>query len=538
MSYLIVNAARSAGTIRKTIYGQFSEHLGRCIYGGIADQDGALRPAVLQALKTLHIPVLRWPGGCFADTYHWRDGIGPRSERKTIINTNWGGVTENNAFGTHEFLSLCEQLGCEAYLSGNVGSGTVQEFSDWVEYCNMPGVSPMADLRRRNGREAPFGVRYWGPSATRPGAAAARCAPNTTPTSAASMRPICAPTMPALCPTRSPRAPMWTTTTGPAPWWSAPASVSTPSACTTTPSPARTGSTRAAPPTLTATPTTPRCTRRCGWRNWWKTTAALSAALPRAGPSVCASTSGAPGTMSSREPSPGFLYQQNTMRDALVAAVNLNIFNNHCDTVVMANIAQLVNVLQAMLLTEGDKVEVQARLGWQVNTWAVGDLVQVMNEVTDAEIDALMEVYRASYDFATDDIGAIRYQAREEIAIKKMLDAEGCQAFSNTFQDLYGMEQLPGLASQHLMAQGYGYGGEGDWKVAAMTAILKAMGRGRQRLFPLHGGLHLQPGARRRVQPGRAYAGGLPLLRGPAAPHRDPPPRHRHEREGPRPAGL
>ena len=162
MSYLFVIAARSGGTIRKTIYGNFVEHLGRCIYGGIADQDGALRPAVLQALKTLHIPVLRWPGGCFADTYHWRDGIGPRSERKTIINTNWGGVTENNAFGTHEFLSLCEQLGCEAYLSGNVGSGTVQEFSDWVEYCNMPGVSPMADLRRRNGREAPFGVRYWG----------------------------------------------------------------------------------------------------------------------------------------------------------------------------------------------------------------------------------------------------------------------------------------------------------------------------------------------------------------------------------------
>ena len=134
--------------------------------------------------------------------------------------------------------------------------------------------------------------------------------------------------------------------------------------------------------------------------------------------------------------------------------------------------------MREVAVTEGDKVEGQARLGWQVNTWAVGDLVQVMNEVTDAEIDALMEVYRASYDFATDDIGAIRYQAREEIAIKKMLDAEGCQAFSNTFQDLYGMEQLPGLASQHLMAQGYGYGGEGDWKVAAMTAILKAMGEG------------------------------------------------------------
>ena len=132
--------------------------------------------------------------------------------------------------------------------------------------------------------------------------------------------------------------------------------------------------------------------------------------------------------------------------------------------------------MREVAVTEGDKVEVQARLGWQVNTWAVGDLVQVMNEVTDAEIDALMEVYRASYDFATDDIGAIRYQAREEIAIKKMLDAEGCQAFSNTFQDLYGMEQLPGLASQHLMAQGYGYGGEGDWKVAAVPGAEYSLG--------------------------------------------------------------
>lgn len=135
--------------------------------------------------------------------------------------------------------------------------------------------------------------------------------------------------------------------------------------------------------------------------------------------------------------------------------------------------------MREVAVTEGDKVEVQAKLGWQVNTWAVGDLVKVMNEVTDAEIDVLMDVYKAEYDFATDNIDAIRYQAREEIAMKKMLDAEGCMAFSNTFQDLYGMEQLPGLASQHLMAQGYGYGGEGDWKVAAMTAIMKAMAEGK-----------------------------------------------------------
>ena len=132
--------------------------------------------------------------------------------------------------------------------------------------------------------------------------------------------------------------------------------------------------------------------------------------------------------------------------------------------------------MREVAVTEGDKVEVQTKLGWQVNTWAVGDLVKEMNSVTEKEIDALVEEYKAAYDFATENLDAIRYQAREEIAMKRMLDAENCKAFTNTFQDLYGMEQLPGLASQHLMAQGYGYGGEGDWKVSAMTAILKAMG--------------------------------------------------------------
>ena len=132
--------------------------------------------------------------------------------------------------------------------------------------------------------------------------------------------------------------------------------------------------------------------------------------------------------------------------------------------------------MRDVAVTEGDKVEVQKKLGWEVNTWAVGDLVKEMNAVSDEEIDALMAVYKDSYDFATDNIDSVRYQAKEEIAIKKMLDREGCTAFSNTFQDLYGMEQLPGLASQHLMSLGYGFGGEGDWKVAAMTAIMKAMG--------------------------------------------------------------
>ncbi len=153
------------------------------------------------------------------------------------------------------------------------------------------------------------------------------------------------------------------------------------------------------------------------------------------------------------------------MRTAVGAAVSRNL-----------KVMRFGDNMREVAVTEGDKVEVQAKLGWQVNTWPVGQLVEVMDAVTQEEIGRLMDTYRAEYDFATDDLETVRYQAREEIAMRKMMDAEGCQAFSNTFQDLYGMRQLPGLASQHLMAQGYGYGGEGDWKVAAMTAILKAMG--------------------------------------------------------------
>lgn len=157
----------------------------------------------------------------------------------------------------------------------------------------------------------------------------------------------------------------------------------------------------------------------------------------------------------------------NWMRAAVGAAVSKDI-----------KVMRFGDNMREVAVTEGDKVEVQTKLGWQVNTWAVGDLVKEMNAVTDAEIDALYAEYTDKYDVATDNIEAIRYQAREEIAMKKMMDREGCRAFSNTFQDLYGMEQLPGIASQHLMAQGYGYGAEGDWKVSAMTAIMKAMGEG------------------------------------------------------------
>ncbi|MGN0772422.1 MAG: L-arabinose isomerase [Candidatus Ventricola sp.] len=162
--------------------------------------------------------------------------------------------------------------------------------------------------------------------------------------------------------------------------------------------------------------------------------------------------------------------------------------------------------MREVAVTEGDKVEVQAKLGWQVNTWATGDLVKEMNAVTEAEIDAMMAVYTAQYDIATENVKAIRYQAREEIAIRKMLDAEGCKAFSNTFQDLYGMEQLPGLASQHLMAEGYGYGGEGDWKVSAMTSILKAISEGQS------GGTTFMEDYTYHLVPGQEYSLGAHML--------------------------
>jgi L-arabinose isomerase len=134
--------------------------------------------------------------------------------------------------------------------------------------------------------------------------------------------------------------------------------------------------------------------------------------------------------------------------------------------------------MREVAVTEGDKVGAQAKLGWQVNTYPVGALVDAMDAVSDTEILSKMAEYRERYDIATEDLPAVEYQAREEVAMRSMLDAEGCRAFSNTFENLYGMRQLPGLASQNLMADGYGYGGEGDWKVAAMTAILKAMGEG------------------------------------------------------------
>ncbi|GGG42122.1 alpha-N-arabinofuranosidase [Croceivirga lutea] len=165
-----IEKTEDAPQISKHIYGHFAEHLGRCIYEGLyVGEDNKIIPNtegvrndIIAALKELDIPNLRWPGGCFADTYHWKDGVGPQSKRPTIVNRWWGGTTEDNSFGTHNFLNLCELLGAEPYLSANVGSGTVQELADWIQYTTHDGISPMADWRRENGREKPWKVKYWG----------------------------------------------------------------------------------------------------------------------------------------------------------------------------------------------------------------------------------------------------------------------------------------------------------------------------------------------------------------------------------------
>ena len=166
---LVINADLGKTTISRHIYGHFAEHLGRCIYGGFwVGRDSpipnvrGIRSDLVEALRRIQIPNLRWPGGCFADEYHWKDGIGPYEGRPCMVNTHWGGVTENNHFGTHEFMDLCEQLGCEPYICGNVGSGTVLEMQQWIEYLTFDGQSPMADLRRENGHDEPWSVRFWG----------------------------------------------------------------------------------------------------------------------------------------------------------------------------------------------------------------------------------------------------------------------------------------------------------------------------------------------------------------------------------------
>ncbi len=370
MAIIHIDETKPLGRIAPEIYGHFSEHLGRCIYEGIFVKPDSgipnvngMRCDVVEALKEIRVPVLRWPGGCFADEYHWKDGIGPRESRKRMVNTHWGGVVEDNSFGTHEFFELCRQLGCKTYINGNVGSGTVQEMSEWVEYMTFDGVSPMAQLRAENGHKDPWRVDYFGVGNENWG-----CGGNMTPgyyanlyrryqtyvrqyDHAAPIRKICG---------------------GPnvddAKW--------TKKVLKTCFAPPHPDDAHGFMDGLSLH----YYVHPGGWQNkgsatvfteeeWYATMekALYMEELIRLHGGIMDKYDPEKkvglivdewGTWYDVEPgtNPGFLYQQNTMRDALVAAVTLNIFNNHCDRVQMACIAQMVNVLQAVLLTEGEKM--------------------------------------------------------------------------------------------------------------------------------------------------------------------------------------
>jgi len=356
-----VDTEHSQSTISKHIYGHFAEHLGSCIYGGIwVGEDSPIpningyRKELVDALKRLKIPNLRWPGGCFADEYHWMDGIGPRSQRPKMINTHWGGVTEDNSFGTHEFLDFCELIETEPYICGNVGSGTVEEMSKWVEYITFDGESPMANLRRQNGREKPWKVRFWGVGNENWG-----CGGNMTAEFYADQYRRYA----TYCRNYSGNR-LFKIAGGPnvADYhW--------------TEILMKNVGGRMMQGLSLLYYTVPRTWADKGSATVFdldeysvtmqkafymeELVTKHSNIMDRYDPQKrVALVVDEWGTWYNVEPgtNPGFLYQQNSLRDALLAAVNFNIFNNHSDRVRIANIAQMVNVLQAIILTKDDKL--------------------------------------------------------------------------------------------------------------------------------------------------------------------------------------
>lgn len=362
MEKYLINPNQKINKINKDIYGHFAEHLGRCIYDGIfvgknskIPNVNGMRSDVVAALKDMGVPVLRWPGGCFADEYHWKDGIGPMESRKKMINTHWGGVVEDNSFGTHEFFELCRQLGCDTYINGNVGSGTVAEMSEWVEYMTFDGVSPMAELRRKNGREKPWKIKYFGVGNESWGCGGHMdpeyygCLYKRYNTYVRNYNPdnkiirvACGPNVDDYH------------------WMSEVMDkVKHHADCIalhyyTLPNDSweNKGS-----------------STEFDTKDYYRTIckayrmeelinnhiAVMNAVNPQKWVQLIVDEWGTwydvePGT------NPGFLYQQNTMRDAMVAALTLNIFNKHSDRIMMANLAQTVNVLQAVILTDAEKM--------------------------------------------------------------------------------------------------------------------------------------------------------------------------------------
>lgn len=359
---ITLNTDLAKTQINKHIYGHFAEHLGRCIYGGMYVGEGntkipntaGVRNDVIVALKELKVPNLRWPGGCFADTYQWKDGIGPKANRPKMVNVWWGGVTEDNSFGTHEFLDLCEQIGAEPYLAGNVGSGTVKDLVDWVAYVNHPGGSPMAELRKQNGREKPWNVKLWGV-----GNEAWGCGGNMTADYYANIYRQYATFM--------------------ADWNNTGKLFRIASGA----SDADYGWTETLMKNIPHGMLSGVALHHYSVINWnekgpatgfserqyfrimeeaWKMEEMVtrhSTIMDKYDPQkkVALIVDEWGGWYDvEKGTNPGFLYQQNTLRDAMIAGLTLNIFNNHAERVKGANLAQIVNVLQSVILTDEEKM--------------------------------------------------------------------------------------------------------------------------------------------------------------------------------------
>ncbi|MGC9150989.1 MAG: alpha-N-arabinofuranosidase [Microbacter sp.] len=357
---LVIDADRPQFKIHKEIYGQFAEDLGAGIYGGIwVGKDSKIpnidgyRQDVVKAVRQLGVPVIRWPGGCFADQYHWMDGVGPQNKRKHMVNSNWGGVVEDNSFGTNEFLNFCELVGAEPYITGNLGSGTPQEMADWIEYMTFDGRSPMADMRRANGRDKPWRVKFFGIGNESWG-----CGGNMTPEYysdlyrryATFLHDFNSNKLYKIASGANTDDYNWTTVlmknvgqrmdgislhyyTIPRTW-------------------ADKGSatdfdTREYLTSVEKTLYMNTLIRRhAAIMDQYDPQKKIGLIVDEWG----IWTNVEPGT------NPGFLFQQNSLRDAIIAALNFNIFNQHADRVQMANIAQMINVLQSIILTKGDKM--------------------------------------------------------------------------------------------------------------------------------------------------------------------------------------
>jgi alpha-N-arabinofuranosidase len=405
---LVLKADQSGPVINRHLYGQFSEHLGHCIYGGIWVGENSpipntrgIRNDVVAALRELHVPDVRWPGGCFADEYHWRDGIGPREQRPKMINTHWGGVVEDNSFGTHEFLDFCEQIGTEPYLCGNVGSGTVREMMEWVEYMTSDADSPLANLRRKNGRDQAWkvplmaiGNESWG------------CGGNMRPEYYADefrryntfvknypgnriYRVACGPNDSNYAWTETLMSMAGRQMNGLALHYYTLA----------------TGNWR-----------DKGSATEFGEQDWFNTLKRTlemdtlitkhSAIMDKYDPEKRVGlVVDEWGTWYNVEPgtNPGFLYQQNTLRDAIVAGLNLHIFQKHADRVSMANIAQMVNVLQAMILTDGPKMIVTP-------TYWVFDMFKVHQDATSLPV----ELQTPNYTLGDESIPAVSASASRD----------------------------------------------------------------------------------------------------------------------------